>query len=192
MRIQVELDVRRPLKRTKKVRLHGNISALCKFCYERLHSFCFICGIMGHIDKYCEANFHFPVDQIVRKWDDSIRVQPRNLKQQLAAKWLGDAGIPADNRQGNGSRRGRQLFPTLPRPIPTNIQALAICGGASALSASQPPAYSLDSAEDNADLMEVGDDRKRRQARIQHRPEERPAKSPTKPGTMTGIHQMTE
>ncbi|CAN0917590.1 hypothetical protein LINGRAHAP2_LOCUS30387 [Linum grandiflorum] len=36
MRIQVELDVRRPLKRTKKVRLHGDISILCKFRYERL------------------------------------------------------------------------------------------------------------------------------------------------------------
>ncbi|CAN0899447.1 hypothetical protein LINGRAHAP2_LOCUS20283 [Linum grandiflorum] len=62
MRIQVELDVRHPLKRTKKVRLHRDISALCKFRYERLQSFCFICGILGHTDKYCEAHFHFPAD----------------------------------------------------------------------------------------------------------------------------------
>ncbi|CAN0859242.1 hypothetical protein LINGRAHAP2_LOCUS7613 [Linum grandiflorum] len=31
MRIQVELDVRRPLKCDKKVRLHGEERALCKF-----------------------------------------------------------------------------------------------------------------------------------------------------------------
>ncbi|CAN0863342.1 hypothetical protein LINGRAHAP2_LOCUS8674 [Linum grandiflorum] len=160
MRIQVELDVRRPLKRTKKVRLHSDISALCKFRYERLQSFCFICSIMGHTDKYFEAHFHFPADQIVCKWGDSIWVQPRNLKQPLAVKWLGDAEIPADDRQGTGSRRGRQIFPTLPRPIPANIQALTICGGASALFAGRPPAYNIDSAEDDADLMEVGDDRK--------------------------------
>ncbi|CAN0839817.1 hypothetical protein LINGRAHAP2_LOCUS2675 [Linum grandiflorum] len=162
MRIQVELDVWRPLKRTKKVRLHGEVSAVCKFRYERLQSFCFICGIMGHTDKYCEAHFHFPADQIMRKWDDYIRVQPRNLKQQLAAKWLGDAEIPTDDRQGNGSRRRCQLFPTLPRLIPANIQALAICGGASVLSASRPPAYNIDPTDDDAYLMEVGNDRKRR------------------------------
>ncbi|CAN0928224.1 hypothetical protein LINGRAHAP2_LOCUS36349 [Linum grandiflorum] len=160
MRIRVELDVRRPLKCTKKVRLHGEVSAVCTFCYERLQSFCFICGIMGHIDKYCEAHFHFPADQIVRKWDDSIWVQPRNLKQQLTAKWLGDAEIPTDDRQGNGSRRGRQLFLTISRLIPANIQALAICGGASSVSASRTPAYSIDLTQDDADLMEVGDDMK--------------------------------
>ncbi|CAN0859768.1 hypothetical protein LINGRAHAP2_LOCUS7755 [Linum grandiflorum] len=192
MRIQVELDVRRPLKSTKKVRLHGDVSAVCKFRYERLQSFCFICGIMGHTDKYCEAHFHFPVDQIVCKWDDSIRVQPRNPKQQLAAKWLGDAEIPTDDRQGNGPRRGRQLFPTLPRPIPANIQALAICGGASVLSTSRPPAYNIDSTDVDADLMEVGDNRKRRRIGVQHRPGERPTKSPTKPGTVADIQQMTE
>ncbi|CAN0900615.1 hypothetical protein LINGRAHAP2_LOCUS20936 [Linum grandiflorum] len=78
MRIQVELDVRRPLKRGKIVGLHGDVKAQCKFRYERLQSFCYICGIMGHIDKYCETHFHFPADQIIRKWDDSIRVRPRN------------------------------------------------------------------------------------------------------------------
>ncbi|CAN0829496.1 hypothetical protein LINGRAHAP2_LOCUS1142 [Linum grandiflorum] len=85
MCILVELDLCRPLKRDKKVRLHGEERALCKFRYERLQIFCYICGIMGHLDKYCEAHFHFPAEQIVRKWDDSIRVKPRDDKQQLAA-----------------------------------------------------------------------------------------------------------
>ncbi|CAN0861606.1 hypothetical protein LINGRAHAP2_LOCUS8269 [Linum grandiflorum] len=67
MRIQVELDVRRPLKRGKTVRLHGYEKAKCTFWYERLQSFCYICGIMGHIEKYCETHFHLPADQIVRK-----------------------------------------------------------------------------------------------------------------------------
>ncbi|CAN0898831.1 hypothetical protein LINGRAHAP2_LOCUS19930 [Linum grandiflorum] len=192
MRIQVELDVRRPLKRTKKVLLHGEARVLCKYRYERLQSFCFICGIMGHTDKYCEAHFHFPADQIVRKWDDSIRVQPRNLQQQLAARWLGVQTNPAEDRQGYGSRRGRQLFPVAPRPIPANIQALAICGGASTMSANHPPAYSVNPPDEEEDLMEVGDDRKRRRAGKHRSEEERPTKSPTKPGSAPGEHQMTE
>ncbi|CAN0825978.1 hypothetical protein LINGRAHAP2_LOCUS555 [Linum grandiflorum] len=76
MRIQVELDVRRPLKRDKKVFLYGDKRVLCKFRYERLQNFCYIYGIMGHTDKYCEAHFHFPAEQIVRNWDDTIRVNP--------------------------------------------------------------------------------------------------------------------
>ncbi|CAN0883997.1 hypothetical protein LINGRAHAP2_LOCUS14710 [Linum grandiflorum] len=60
MRIQVELDVRNPLKRGKIVRLHGDVSILCKFRYERLQTFCYICGIMGHSKKYYSYTVYKP------------------------------------------------------------------------------------------------------------------------------------
>ncbi|CAN1822556.1 hypothetical protein LINPERHAP1_LOCUS30010 [Linum perenne] len=66
MRLRVRLDVRQPLKREKKLREAGDIVITCKFWYERLPNFCYICGKIGHIDRYCEVNFHVPADKIVR------------------------------------------------------------------------------------------------------------------------------
>ncbi|CAN0913472.1 hypothetical protein LINGRAHAP2_LOCUS27950 [Linum grandiflorum] len=48
MRIRVELDVRRPLQKERLVTLHGGRYVTCQFRYKRLHTFCFICGILGH------------------------------------------------------------------------------------------------------------------------------------------------
>ncbi|CAN0881776.1 hypothetical protein LINGRAHAP2_LOCUS14430 [Linum grandiflorum] len=85
MRIQDELDVRRPLRMTKKERLHGDISTKCNFKYERLQTFCYICGIMGHAEKYCETHYHLPANKITPKWDDYIRAEGRDARHKQAA-----------------------------------------------------------------------------------------------------------
>ncbi|KAK6143054.1 hypothetical protein DH2020_023402 [Rehmannia glutinosa] len=48
MRIMVEIDVRIPLKRFKKIRCQAGDWTIIKFKYGRLGVFCFICGLMGH------------------------------------------------------------------------------------------------------------------------------------------------
>lgn len=53
MRIRVSLDVQQPLKRFKKVKKQGGEWVVVQFKYERLGSFCFICGILGHSDREC-------------------------------------------------------------------------------------------------------------------------------------------
>lgn len=47
MRIRVELNVDLPLKRWKKIKLCNGIATQVNFKYERLHTFCFICGKLG-------------------------------------------------------------------------------------------------------------------------------------------------
>lgn len=49
MRIRVELDVDKPLKKGRKIKV-GGTSAEVVFKYERLHIFCYICGKLGHSD----------------------------------------------------------------------------------------------------------------------------------------------
>ena len=47
MRIRVLLDVRLPLKRRKKIRMEDGAWAYIEFKYERMGTFCSLCGHMG-------------------------------------------------------------------------------------------------------------------------------------------------
>ncbi|CAN1753319.1 hypothetical protein LINPERHAP1_LOCUS5120 [Linum perenne] len=62
MRLRVTLDIRQPLKREKRVRRNQGASVVCKFRYEKLPNFCYICGKLGHIDMYCEVLYRVPGD----------------------------------------------------------------------------------------------------------------------------------
>lgn len=60
MRIITLADVRVPLKKGKKVRKLGSDWVACSFKCEKLPSFSFICGLLGHIDQHCEEYYHLP------------------------------------------------------------------------------------------------------------------------------------
>lgn len=53
MRVQIRIDVRKPLKRKKKIiKKDGQeFTVICK--YERLGEFCFTCGMVNHTDRFC-------------------------------------------------------------------------------------------------------------------------------------------
>ncbi|CAA0809040.1 Unknown protein [Striga hermonthica] len=52
LRLQVSLDVRKPIPRWTSIRLGEKIVTV-QFKYEKLVSLCFYCGILGHMDKNC-------------------------------------------------------------------------------------------------------------------------------------------
>ncbi|CAN1780695.1 hypothetical protein LINPERHAP1_LOCUS15167 [Linum perenne] len=115
MRVRVRIDVRLPLKREKKVRKAGGETVTCKFQYERLPDFCYICGKMGHTDKYCEVLFRVPEDKIVRMWDKELRAPPRKAKGREGERLLssrdskdseGGSGIRGRGEVGRWSRSG--------------------------------------------------------------------------------------
>ncbi|KAL0290974.1 UNVERIFIED_CONTAM: hypothetical protein Sradi_7038200 [Sesamum radiatum] len=56
-RIRVSLNIHRPLKRVRKIRSMMGMELLMQFIYECLPNFCYLCGRLGHIDKYCELRF---------------------------------------------------------------------------------------------------------------------------------------
>lgn len=60
LRIKVAFDVRRSLKSRMKLKKAGGEWLWINFKYERLTSFCFYCGIIGHSDKFCETLFDNP------------------------------------------------------------------------------------------------------------------------------------
>ena len=48
-RLRILLDVTKPLRRVQRVALKGGTSALIEIKYERLPTFCYMCGVIGHI-----------------------------------------------------------------------------------------------------------------------------------------------
>lgn len=54
MRMRVTVDVGRPLMRCKKIHKPDGDSFIVQFKYERLGSFFFVCGALGHTKSLCE------------------------------------------------------------------------------------------------------------------------------------------
>ncbi|KAL0285026.1 UNVERIFIED_CONTAM: hypothetical protein Sangu_2797100 [Sesamum angustifolium] len=57
MRLRVSIDVTKPLKRVLKLRTTLGDEQLLSFSYERLPNFCYLCGCLGHLSKFCELRF---------------------------------------------------------------------------------------------------------------------------------------
>ena len=53
MRIRVNLPLEKPLRRRGKISNMEEGKFWITFKYERLPTFCFLCGKMGHDDKHC-------------------------------------------------------------------------------------------------------------------------------------------
>lgn len=79
MRIKIKLDVRKPLKRRKKiVRKNGSeFMVTCK--YERLGDFCFVCGLMTHTERFFRRNIDSRSEDSQKDWGGWLRAPPRRV-----------------------------------------------------------------------------------------------------------------
>lgn len=75
MRIRVMVDVREPLRRSKRIKKQGGDAKTVTFKYERLEVFCYLCGKLGHSENACEVRFTMGVDDGVRGWGPELRVE---------------------------------------------------------------------------------------------------------------------
>ncbi|KAK3039602.1 hypothetical protein RJ639_029301 [Escallonia herrerae] len=53
MRLQVEMDIEKPFPKGFAMKREGKEDAWISFRYERLPDFCFGCGHLGHVKKWC-------------------------------------------------------------------------------------------------------------------------------------------
>jgi hypothetical protein len=92
MSIRVLIDVRKPLARFKKIKIKGG-SHEVRFKYERLGSFCYYCGLLGHTDEFCSSLFAQPNDDGSRMWSSDLRVpMKKNGNRGSSSKWLREDG----------------------------------------------------------------------------------------------------
>jgi 14-3-3 protein epsilon len=116
MRIRVKIDVRSPLKRDAKVMNREGKWCTVKFRYEKLGTFCFVCGVMGHAENKCEIRFSMEQDDGTRGWSSEIRADSKRQGGRFVSRWLKEEGGDRTNHggstagqargQGESSRRG--------------------------------------------------------------------------------------
>ncbi|XP_017256434.1 uncharacterized protein LOC108225991 [Daucus carota subsp. sativus] len=82
MRIQIRIDVRRPLKRRKKIKRKdgSDFTVTCK--YERLGYFCFVCGLVTHTERFCRRFMDKRGDEVAKEWGVWLEAPPRKVAGQ--------------------------------------------------------------------------------------------------------------
>lgn len=88
MRIRVTIDVAKPLKRRINVRKSGNEWSWITFKCENVQTFCFICGILGHSDKFCSRLFEIPENKVTRPYGAWMRAPLHRSNMMIRSKWL--------------------------------------------------------------------------------------------------------
>ncbi|KAF4378076.1 hypothetical protein F8388_020712 [Cannabis sativa] len=69
--------------------------------YEHLPTFYFICGVMGHLDKFCPRCFDVPYGRIVKRYGEWMRVKPVRKDHTIGAKWLKQFMVAMEDDTGN-------------------------------------------------------------------------------------------
>lgn len=104
MRLKVRIDVRKPLKRKKKIvkKDKSEVMVVCK--YEKLGDFCFICGLVSHTERFCKKKLEADVP-VVKEWGQWLRAAPRKGFGSSKSKWL------REEEGGDGWSVGRRREP---------------------------------------------------------------------------------
>ncbi|XP_060960751.1 uncharacterized protein LOC133031289 [Cannabis sativa] len=113
LRVQVRIDIEKPLKRRMKLQLTGGEWFWINFCYEFVPTFCFICGVIGHTDQYCSRLFIQPIASIVKPYGSFMKAVPRRTQYAMGSKWLrlasggaGNFGASASGGVGSSGTSG--------------------------------------------------------------------------------------
>ncbi|KAL0405584.1 UNVERIFIED_CONTAM: hypothetical protein Slati_3872300, partial [Sesamum latifolium] len=57
VRVRININVNKALKQQIRIRLDISAEVTLRLTYERLPNFCYICGRIGHISKFCELHY---------------------------------------------------------------------------------------------------------------------------------------
>ena len=95
MWIRIKFDVLKPLKKMinlKKPKGEGMIQVT--IWYERLPTYCFQCGMLGHGEKFCHLNYATEEGVSVSNYGPELRALLRRAAQlRIEEKWLKAAPV---------------------------------------------------------------------------------------------------
>lgn len=84
-----------------KIKREGGDWSWINFKYERLSTFCFVCGKIGHSERDCNVVYANPGKELARSYGTWLRAPNKNTKTDMASRWLRN-GEGARNWGGNG------------------------------------------------------------------------------------------
>lgn len=90
MRLKIKVDVRKPLKRKKKICRRDGSEVIVQCKYEKLGDFCFVCGLVTHTERFCRLKLESNVHEVAKEWGSWLRAPPRRAAGQEKSKWLRD------------------------------------------------------------------------------------------------------
>lgn len=106
MRIRIKLDVRKPLKRKKKILKKDRSEVMVHCKYEKLGDFCFVCGLLSHTERFCKKKLESSTSSGGKEWGQWLRAPPRRAMEGGKSKWLREETDSEWGRQDGGTKQG--------------------------------------------------------------------------------------
>lgn len=88
MRVRVQMDISKPIKRKMKVKPSRSEPFYIEFKYERLPTFCFLCGLIGHNENSCDILFDSNTGNIERAYGPELRATGRRSQPCAGQRWI--------------------------------------------------------------------------------------------------------
>ncbi|XP_030508978.2 uncharacterized protein LOC115723633 [Cannabis sativa] len=88
LRVRFTIDINKPLKRRMKLIKKDGTWIWTTFKYEHVPLFCFICGLIGHSERFCPRRFDSNFDQNVKPYGEWMKVVTRKKNYLIGAQWL--------------------------------------------------------------------------------------------------------
>lgn len=92
IRIRVTLSLNIPVKRRMKLRKSEKKWCWLNFQCEAIPTFCFICGMIGHGQRFSDKIFDTPVYKIEKPYGPWLRADSRRKIHTMGTKWLRNGG----------------------------------------------------------------------------------------------------
>lgn len=86
LHIRVSIDVRFPLKRKMKMKKKDGSYFWVYVKYERLHTFCYFCGILGHAVQFCRKIYEIKTPPEELPYGAWHRAKPRALTNMVGSR----------------------------------------------------------------------------------------------------------
>ncbi|XP_062100604.1 uncharacterized protein At4g02000-like [Humulus lupulus] len=121
LRVRVKIDIEKPLKRRMKIFTSKTDFFWATFKYERLPTFCFVCGVLGHSESFCHKLFDEGDENMSRPYGIFMRAPDRRGQRNIGARWLRDnmarplESAPEVVRTAAENRQGREGVAMVPR-----------------------------------------------------------------------------
>lgn len=125
MRLKIRIDVRRPLKRKKKICKKDKSEVIVQCKYERLGDFCFICGLLSHTERFCKKKLEDEGISNAREWGVWLRAPSRRTAGGSRSKWLreGNDGAWA-SKDGKDNNKQHEFGSSIPQNMHNSISTL--------------------------------------------------------------------